>query len=158
MVLQLEKFEKDEPAMTYYFPDLINGHRRAAEGKSVCRKSPFITADMHRPHRGTALVEGSGIGSRKIDWTRATARSPCRMLRRRRSFSRRVLKQDPNQPRALYGLAIASVLDGKAVVAKELFEKVVVSATPGSERRVRATPDLPMQCNGLVPHLSRPYP
>jgi len=41
-----------------------------------------------------------------------------------------VLAKYPNDARALYGLAIASVLSGKAERARELFEKFV--AAPGS--------------------------
>jgi hypothetical protein len=43
----------------------------------------------------------------------------------------RVLSKYPNEPRALYGLAIADVLSGKAEDARDLFEKIVLSA-PGS--------------------------
>jgi tetratricopeptide (TPR) repeat protein len=41
----------------------------------------------------------------------------------------RVLAKYPDQPRALYGLAIASVLTGKAERAKELFERLVSAST-----------------------------
>jgi hypothetical protein len=38
------------------------------------------------------------------------------------------LKQNPDQPRAIYGLAIASVLSGDAPQAKDLFERLVSPA------------------------------
>jgi hypothetical protein len=47
-----------------------------------------------------------------------------------------VLKQDPSQPRAIYGLAIASVLSGKAAVARDLFEKVVAAGSAASSGSV----------------------
>jgi cytochrome c-type biogenesis protein CcmH/NrfG len=55
----------------------------------------------------------------------------------------KVLKQDPNQPRAIYGLAIASVLSGKAAIARDLFEKVIAAGSPGSpaSNQPGATPD-----------------
>jgi hypothetical protein len=41
------------------------------------------------------------------------------------------LEQAPNQPRAVYGLAVASILQGDGAHARELFEQVV-SATSGT--------------------------
>jgi tetratricopeptide (TPR) repeat protein len=43
-----------------------------------------------------------------------------------------VLKAYPNEPHAMYGLAVASVLSGHADESKALFEKVVaLSGSPG---------------------------
>ena len=46
----------------------------------------------------------------------------------------KVLLKDPHQPRALYGLAIASVLSGQADRARGLFEEIV------SDRQASAEP------------------
>jgi tetratricopeptide (TPR) repeat protein len=40
----------------------------------------------------------------------------------------RILEKSPGQPRALYGLAVASVLQGDAEHARALFEQVVAAA------------------------------
>ncbi len=64
------------------------------------------------------------------------------MLAAAEAIFQKVLKQEPNQPRALYGLAIASVLGGKAEVAKDLFQKVVSpSAAGGNAPGAAAAPD-----------------
>ena len=44
----------------------------------------------------------------------------------------RVLEKSPGQPRALYGLAVASVLQGDAEHARALFEQVVAAALADS--------------------------
>src|SRR6266849_6680662 len=46
----------------------------------------------------------------------------------------RVLAKYPEQPRALYGLAVAAVLQGDADHAKELFGRLVVNPPPSDPR------------------------
>jgi tetratricopeptide (TPR) repeat protein len=130
MVQQLQKFEKDEPAMSYYFPDLVQAIDVQAEQKRL-QKVTFDTADMLPVSTGKGLSEGQepdlnklmDQGDRQIALQNAAAAA---------AIFQKVLKQEPDQPRALYGLAIASVLGGKAEVAKDLFQKVVSpSAAPG---------------------------
>jgi len=50
----------------------------------------------------------------------------------------KILEKYPNEPRAVYGLAIASILSGDADRAKELFEQLVDAS--GSTGRVRQIP------------------
>ena len=54
------------------------------------------------------------------------------MAPRRRQFSAAVLASHPDLPRAQYGLAIASILQGKGDRAQEQFEKVVAIAKRGA--------------------------
>ncbi len=131
MVQQLLKFEKDTPAMTYYFSDLVDAIDVAAEQRRL-QKVTFTPAggaptQGNNPSPQTqqeALDQMLDQGDREIALQNAAAAE---------SIFQKVLAQSPNQPHALYGLAIASVLGGKAVVAKDLFEKVVSlsSAKPG---------------------------
>ena len=44
----------------------------------------------------------------------------------------KILAKSPGQPRALYGLAVASVLQGDAEHAMELFQQVVTAANAAS--------------------------
>jgi hypothetical protein len=44
----------------------------------------------------------------------------------------RILKQDPGNTRALYGLAVASVLSGQAVRARQLFRQIVKTPVSGA--------------------------
>ena len=124
-ITQLQKFEKDEPAMSYYFPDLIAGISVDAEQKRL-KNFVFAPADsVPAPdeHGNTAaapqpseldhlLAEGDReIASRNASAATATFQA--------------VLAKYPDEPRALYGLAIAAVLSGKADEARGLFERLV---------------------------------
>ena len=134
MVQQLQKFEKDEPAMSYYFSDLIDAIDVQAEQRRL-QKVTFYAAEMAPAPKDSALPEGQESGLDKLmdegDREIALQDAPAAA----RVFEK-VLKEEPNQPRALYGLAIASVLGGNAAVAKDLFQKVVstgaVSPEPAS--------------------------
>jgi tetratricopeptide (TPR) repeat protein len=124
-VLQLQKFEKDAPAMSYYFPDLIAGISVDAEQKRL-KDFVFAPADSGPAvdeHGLTAaapppseldnlLKEGDReIASKDVAAAAATFQA--------------VLAKYPDEPRALYGLAIAAVLSGKADEARGLFERLV---------------------------------
>ncbi len=123
-VAQLQKFEKAEPAMTYYFPDLFAGIDVQAEEKRLqsvtFAAGPAAVADeaSGTPEKGEASVVDQllAAGDREI-----AQKNPAGAAER----FEKVLATDPNNPRALYGLAIASVLSGKAEQARDLFAKLV---------------------------------
>jgi len=129
LVLQLKVFEKSDPSMSYYFGDLLAGVDVAVEQKRF-QGATFAAAQAPMPNQDKvpADIQKSGIdrlldqGDREIALQNAAAA--------RLTFEK-VLKQDPDQPRAIYGLAIAAVLSGDAPQAKDLFEKLV-SPTPES--------------------------
>ncbi|MGH9684266.1 MAG: tetratricopeptide repeat protein [Candidatus Acidiferrales bacterium] len=141
-VAQLMKFEKAEPAMSYYFPDLINGIDVAAEQK---RLQNFAFAPAQTPAVGKQAAAGGpsseldsllAQGDKEIALQNAAAAA---------STFQNILSKYPNEPRAVYGLAIASVLSGEAEQAKVLFEQIV---TPGAsstkdEGKSAATSDDP---------------
>lgn len=140
-VAQLQKFEKDEPAMTYYFPDLIAGISVDEEQKRL-KNVEFAPAegapaldehgDIHAS-QPSELERWLAEGDREIASKDASAAA---------ATFETVLAKYPNEPRGLYGLAIASVLSGDAARARGLFEKVVSlqsSATPDSHGSVRTT-------------------
>ena len=138
-VTQLLKFEKDEPAMTYYFPDLIAGIDVDAEKKRL-KDFAFApaegapTADEHGEIRMTPqseLERWLAEGDREIASKDASAAA---------ATFETVLAKYPDEPRGLYGLAIASVLAGDADRARGLFEKIVSlqnSAMPNSRGSAR---------------------
>jgi tetratricopeptide (TPR) repeat protein len=139
IILQLQKFEKDEPAMSYYFPDMIQAIDVQVEQKRLQRVTFYTAEATPSPKENPSWdVQKSDIdkllgeGDRQIALQDASAAE---------AIFQKVLKQDPNQPRALYGLAIASVLSGKAAVAKDLFEKVVSSSPGASSPGSPAAPD-----------------
>ena len=124
LVAGLQKFEKAEPAMSYYFPDLITGidfdvERKRALGIKFAAAQQNTDADeIHGPgsRRATELDRLLAEGNREIankDAAAATA-----------TFEGALAKY-PNDPRLEYGLAIASVISGNGDRAQELFEKVV---------------------------------
>jgi Tetratricopeptide repeat len=129
LVAGLQKFEKAEPAMSYYFPDLITGidfdaERKRAQGIKFAAAQPNTEADeIHGPgsRHATELERLLAEGNREIankDAAAATA-----------TFEAALAKY-PNDPRLEYGLAIASVISGNGDRAQELFEKVVSAPAP----------------------------
>lgn len=123
-VTQLQKFEKDEPAMTYYFPDLIAGINVDEEQKRLkdFAFAPADAAPTSDEHGDMHLSQPSELerwlaeGDREIASKDASAAT---------ATFETVLAKYPNEPRGLYGLAIASVLSGNAERASGLFERLV---------------------------------
>ena len=139
MVAQLLKFERDEPAMSYYFSDLIQSIDVQKEEKRLSRVA-FYPVDTVPPQNEKSVAQNSksslqGLmdqGDREIALQRPSNAE---------TIFQTVLKQDPAQPRAIYGLAIASVLEGKAAVARDLFEQVVSLATTPNGKAASSLPD-----------------
>jgi hypothetical protein len=126
LVQQLRVFEKSDPAMSYYFGELIAGIDVPAEQKRL-QGVTFATPQAARagsPDKPSAEGQKSDMdrlldrGDREIALQNATAA---------RSTFEKALEQKPDEPRALYGLAIASVLSGDAPRARDLFERLVSS-------------------------------
>jgi tetratricopeptide (TPR) repeat protein len=125
-VTQLQKFEKAEPAMSLYFPDLMAGidveveRKRlqnvafapagdaAPEKKSPGQAQPAVAAD----DRAALLAEG--------DHEIAVQDPNAAAI----TFEK-ILAKYPDDPHAFYGLAVASLLNHDAPRAEELFEKLV---------------------------------
>jgi len=140
----LSGFEKSEPAMGYYLPDLIKGIDVAAEQRRL-RGVKFTEA---APAGGTSAENGPAVpksdgstgpvdenlaeGQRQISARNGAAAAE--------SFER-ALAVHPNDPRAIYGLAVASALLGKPDRARELFSKVIAAAgNPGTETGAQPDP------------------
>lgn len=124
LVLQLQKFEKAEPSMSYYFPDLIAGINVEAEQKRL-QGLTFASADAAPPqkHQPAVVAGGEYDESRLLaEGDRAIALKDAAGAQK--AFEQ-VLAKNPNQPRALYGMAIASILVGDADTAKKGFEKLI---------------------------------
>jgi hypothetical protein len=130
LVQELQKFEKGGPAMTYYFPELIAGIDVAAEQKRL-QGVTFASADAApvQKHQ-TASASGGDFDEKRLlsEGDRAIALKDAAAAKK--AFDE-VLAKEPNQPRALYGVAIASILTGDADDAKQGFEKVITLASQG---------------------------
>jgi hypothetical protein len=124
LVAQLQKFEKDAPAMSYYFPTLITGIDVQAEQKRASALT-FAAADAvpaRAEHGQSDDTQASELerwlteGNRQIASRDAEAASA--------TFQTAFAKY-PNDSRVVYGLAISSVLSGHGDRAKDLFEQLV---------------------------------
>lgn len=145
IVTQLERFEKSKPAMSYYFPDLLAGIDVAAEQarlqnfKFASGPTPMAEElSFSQTSRTSELDRLLGEGDRYIAQKDAANAA---------SVFEQVVAKYPDNAHGLYGLAIASVLSGKAARARELFEKVVaLSASDASDgghaAPVRAAPEV----------------
>jgi hypothetical protein len=130
----LSGFEKSEPAMSYYLPDLIKGIDVGSEARRL-RGVKFADAASAADAAPTAAsapvaappVAGSADpideflaeGQRQISARNGPAATA--------SFER-VLAVHPDDLRATYGLAVASALSGKPDRARELFSKVIAAS------------------------------
>ena len=142
----LSGFEKSEPAMSYYLPDLIKGIDVAGETRRLrgVKFAEAASASDATPPPGSAHVAASpsaasadpvdeylAEGQRQISARNGAAASA--------SFER-VLAAHPDDLRATYGLAVASALSGKPDRARELFSKVI-AASKSSPTQGPAGPD-----------------
>jgi hypothetical protein len=138
LMTALAKFEASEPAMDLYFPTLVKSIDVAAEVKRLqavtfppASKEESATGDGDVTPSGRANLEATlSAGERDIAAQDAAAAQ--------KEFER-ALAQAPGQPRALYGLAVASVLQGNGARARELFTQVVTAAS-GSQGSSRPDP------------------
>ncbi len=132
LIAQLMKFEKDKPAMSLYFPDLIRGIDLAAERKreAALQFAPLETqsAAVDTNTSGAAPDPDLAAGEQQIAMGHAQDAA---------AAFQRVLDRQPDCARALYGLAISSLMLGRADSAEQLFLKVVeagLNAPPGPAR------------------------
>ena len=129
LVSQLQKFEKDQPAMSYYFPDMIAGLNVDAERKRL-QQVTFASAERPVPQHSVGPdAETSEMDRLLAQGNRQLAsQDPAAAA----ATFEQALAKHPDDPRALYGLAIASVLSGQASRARELFEKIVSAPGPAA--------------------------
>jgi hypothetical protein len=131
LVQQLQKFEKAEPAMTYYFPDLIAGIDVEAEQKRL-QNIAFVA-----PKPAAESEQTDATAPPPSDLDRALAEGDHEIavmdVAAAAATFEKILTEYPEEPRAVYGLAIASVLGGKGDRAKTLFLKLTSPGeAPGS--------------------------
>jgi len=127
LIAQLIKFEKDKPAMSLYFPDLIHGIDLTAEKKrdALLKFAPAedqtSVSDAPAPAADPDLV----AGEQQIAMGHAEPAA---------AAFERVLARQPDCARALYDLAVASLMQSRADRAEQLFLQVVaagMNAPPG---------------------------
>jgi hypothetical protein len=123
LVQQLRKFEKSEPSMDIYFPDLIGGVDVAAEQK---RLANFTFAKAQAP---ATAEENSKAAAPLSETDRLLAEGDRQIALRNPAASQKafqeILNANPNQSQAMYGLAVASLMSGEGDKARDLFERLV---------------------------------
>ena len=129
----LSGFEKSDPAMGYYLPELIRGIDFAAEQRRLtavkfAEPAPGQTAQAENLRVAAAprpasssdpIADALAEGQRQISARNGTAAAA--------SFEQ-VLASHPDDLRATYGLAVASALQGKPDRARDLFAKVIAAS------------------------------
>ena len=134
-VVQLQKFEKAEPAMSYYFPDMIDGINLEAEQKRL-QNFQFAALDSGGPEKAAAggvragLQPGQAANSQsELDTALAQGDHEIALqdaAAAGKTFEK-ILAKYPDNARANFGLAVASLLNHDADRAQELFEKLVAA-------------------------------
>jgi tetratricopeptide (TPR) repeat protein len=147
--VQLQKFEKAEPAMSLYFPDLIDGIDVPAEQKRYANfnfapaeetPAPATAANVAPAQPGQQPVQQRDPQSEREkllaegDHQIALQDAPAAV-----TAFQKVLAQNPNDARANFGLAVASLLNHDADHAQELFEKLVSAPSPTGGDAVNST-------------------
>ncbi len=132
-VVQLQKFEKSEPAMSYYFPDLIAGLDVEAEKKRL-QNATFAPAEATptRVHDGASA--GQGMDELHTWLAQGERQIALRDVAGAMATFEKVLQHYPNQPQAVFGLAVASLLSGEEDQAEDLFGKIVAASSPSSSQ------------------------
>jgi hypothetical protein len=138
LMTALAKFEASEPAMDLYFPTLVKSIDVAAEVKRL-QAVTFPSASEEEAAGGYGDETPNGRATLEATLSageRAIAAQDAAGAQKEFELA---LTQAPGQPRALYGLAVASVLQGNGARARELFTQVVTAAS-GSQGSSRPDP------------------
>jgi hypothetical protein len=131
IVQQLRVFEAAGPSISYYFPDLVKGIDVQVEQKRLQNISFSAAGSVAVPElAGTPATEGAS----ELDvWLSEGDRDiAAQNVAAAEAAFEKVLGKYPDQPRATYGLAIASVLSGNADRAEQLFASLVSNRISGS--------------------------
>lgn len=138
---QLIAFEKSEPAMSFYFPSLVRGVNVPAEEQ---RLASFQFADTSQKVAAGGLAgeaeESASDLALKQQLLAGDRQIATQDGKGAAATFHAILQQHPNLPRALYGLAIASVLEGQGQAAENLFQQIV--HLPANSPNGAPTPDI----------------
>lgn len=140
---QLIVFEKAEPAMSLYFPSLVGGISVAQEQKRL-QNFQFASASEKVE---TAGIQGEKAGTAPEtpldqELTRGDRQIALQDGAGAAATFQGILNGHPDQPRALYGLALASVLQGQGEKAENLFEQIVKAPARASNASAAPSPNI----------------
>src|SRR5882762_1330778 len=128
----LSGFEKSEPAMSYYLPDLIKGIDVAGESRRLrgVKFAEAAPAGQAPGKHGAAVAAAPKVSADPVEQDLAEGQ---RQISARNGPAAaaafdRVLAAHPDDLRATYGLAVAAALSGNPDRARELFSKVIAAS------------------------------
>lgn len=140
---QLVLFEQSEPAMTYYFPKLAEGINTASE---VRRFENFKFAGPEEQVSSTGIHGEDATAVAEAELNQSLVRGDRQIAMQDATDAaatfQGILAQHPNLPRAVYGLALASVLQEREDKAEALFEQLVSRPAPSAKGAVVPSPDI----------------
>jgi tetratricopeptide (TPR) repeat protein len=147
--VQLQKFEKAEPAMSLYFSDLIEGIDVPAEQK---RYANFTFAQAQEPSATETATNAAPVqpgqpatqqNDPQSERDRLLAEGDHQIALQDAPAAiaafQKVLAKNPDDARASFGLAVASLLNHDADHAQELFEKLVAAPSSTGGDAVNST-------------------
>ncbi len=122
-VAGLQVFEKTEPAMSYYFPDLIAAIDVSAEQKRL----QSVTFSPEIPPAPAKQESESADSPSELDRLLAQGNRQIALQQAKAAAAtfESILEKYPGLPKAEYGLAIASVMAGNADRAEQLFAQLI---------------------------------
>jgi hypothetical protein len=131
----LDSFEGAEPAMRYYFPDMVRTIDQSAEMKrdTALKFAPAVGApksaepSQEQVARTRVMAHPSTVPNDQDainDLTEGERRIAEKNPRAAEASFQRVLAKYPDQPKALYGIGLVALLDHDAVRAKEVFGRL----------------------------------
>ena len=128
---QLDVFQQAEPAMNLYYADLLRGIRtseelKRLEGVQFATRAPAPAESSDSIDAGAGSGENLELSQWLTEGDRAIASKD--VSGAIAAFDR-VLAKYPGQPRAVYGRAVAAVLQGDAERARSLFTGLVNSGS-----------------------------
>jgi hypothetical protein len=132
IVKQLKLYEKAGPAMHYYFPDIVKGIDADSE-KVRLKDIKFATAQPVKATPDNTHVAATPEGNLEKDLADGDQQIASQNGPAAQVIFEKVLANHPGLPAAMYGLAMASVLQGRASAAEKLFEQIIANAgAPGA--------------------------
>lgn len=140
----LAGFEKSEPAMSYYLPDLIKEIDVDAEKRrlgSVKFADAPLTAEVAPENNKPAVKPAPSADPADDDLAEGQRQITARNGAAAAAAFEKVLATRSDDPRAIYGMGVASALQGKPEQAREYFTKVISAAqNPLADKNSRPDP------------------
>jgi tetratricopeptide (TPR) repeat protein len=140
---QVVLFEQSEPAMSYYFPKLAEGINTSNE---IRRFEDFKFAGPSEPVTSGGIHGEDATAGAEAELNQSLVRGDRQIAMQDAAGAaatfQGILAQHPNLPRAVYGLALASVLQQQADKAETLFEQLVSRPPTTAKAATVPSPDI----------------